>query len=341
MNVKLSDLYVGVIDFFSILLPGALLCFFAEPLAASHIFGPVLPAVNGHFEGWVIFLFAAYLVGHLVFLAASHIDELVYEWIRKGKFWSRGNSNEKKTLRDRIRGLLLSEKSDRIAAEARTITQDSFSAKQAEIFREAYSSEAPATGTETVSPFKWAKAQIVLHNPAAITEVHRLEADSKFFRSLIVVFTFITLILALAKLGIVASYEPSWLTLGACVILIILTFWRYANQRWKSTELAFIYLVAIKEAPSKDTDSEPPDNPPLHQRRQTDIITPNSWGPLSASSPASWLTPVSTPARTAKLFDAVSEGRRKCSDAFSTASHSVWGYVSLTGVAAAVVMRLS
>jgi hypothetical protein len=47
-------------------------------------------------------------------------------------------------------------------------------------------------------------------------------------------------------------------------------------------------------------------------------------------------TPVSTPAGNAERFEAAREG---CGDVFqrlSTTSHSVWGYVPLSGIAAAV-----
>ena len=67
-------------DFFSILLPGALL--------TSLLMGKVGPVVLGDryctlagAQAWAAFLFASYLFGHLIFLLGSWLDEF-YDWAR-------------------------------------------------------------------------------------------------------------------------------------------------------------------------------------------------------------------------------------------------------------------
>ncbi|UIE38901.1 hypothetical protein [Leptodesmis sichuanensis] len=68
-------------DFFSILLPGALLTYL--------LMGEVGPVVRGDrydnlygAQAWAAFLFASYLFGHLVFLLGSWLDEF-YDWARR------------------------------------------------------------------------------------------------------------------------------------------------------------------------------------------------------------------------------------------------------------------
>lgn len=80
MNLDLQKFFIGLMDFFSILLPGALLTYL--------LMGEVGPAVLGdHYvnlegaEGWAAFLFASYLLGHLVFLLGSWLDG-IYDWLR-------------------------------------------------------------------------------------------------------------------------------------------------------------------------------------------------------------------------------------------------------------------
>src|SRR6266568_4517500 len=82
MSFEPQKFFVGLMDFFSILLPGALLTYL--------LMGEVGPVVLGESsyheladaEGWSVFVVASYLVGHLVFLLGSWLDEL-YDWARR------------------------------------------------------------------------------------------------------------------------------------------------------------------------------------------------------------------------------------------------------------------
>ena len=70
MNYAPQGFFIGLMDFFSILLPGALLTY----LLMGEV-GPVVLWVRyselASAEAWVAFLFASYLFGHLVFLLGS------------------------------------------------------------------------------------------------------------------------------------------------------------------------------------------------------------------------------------------------------------------------------
>lgn len=74
MNIDPEKLFIDLMDFFSILLPGALLTWL--------LMGEVGPVVLGNryadlagAQAWAAFLFASYLFGHLVFLLGSGLDE--------------------------------------------------------------------------------------------------------------------------------------------------------------------------------------------------------------------------------------------------------------------------
>lgn len=74
MNFDPQKFFIGLMDFFSILLPGALLTWL--------LMGEVGPVVLGDryatltdAEAWAAFLFASYVFGHPVFLSGSWLDE--------------------------------------------------------------------------------------------------------------------------------------------------------------------------------------------------------------------------------------------------------------------------
>ena len=86
MDLEPQKFFIGVIDFFSILLPGALLTYLLKNSAGPRWFGARFYNLSGT-EGWVIFLFSSYLVGHFVFLLGSSLlDDRAYDPIRKGTF---------------------------------------------------------------------------------------------------------------------------------------------------------------------------------------------------------------------------------------------------------------
>ncbi len=80
MNFEPQKFFIGLTDFFSILLPGALLAFVLMGEVGSVVLADRAPELAGT-GGWAAFLFASYLVGHLVFLLGSWLDEF-YDWAR-------------------------------------------------------------------------------------------------------------------------------------------------------------------------------------------------------------------------------------------------------------------
>ena len=82
LSFEPQKFFIGVIDFFAILLPGALLTYLLRIRLER------LPEVDLRIErlegakGWVAFLVASYFLGHLMFLIGSALDE-VYDWLRR------------------------------------------------------------------------------------------------------------------------------------------------------------------------------------------------------------------------------------------------------------------
>lgn len=80
MNFDPQKFFIGLIDFFSILLPGALLTYLLMGEVGLFVLGERYSKLAGA-EAWAVFLFASYLFGHLVFLLGSWLDEF-YDVLR-------------------------------------------------------------------------------------------------------------------------------------------------------------------------------------------------------------------------------------------------------------------
>jgi hypothetical protein len=203
MEIKPTHAILELMQILEILLPGALVSFAVRPFAMTHVFGAksLLPAVESEAQGWVVFFFAAYLIGHLIFLLASFLDETVYDPVRRK--WKPVEM-------------------DRAYKAASDIKCRHLQDDQGEV----------------VNTFQWTKANLNLAYPGATSEIRRCESDSKFFRSLVLVFF---------GFGVFQFLLGRFFAGGAYLLLMILSFWRYFDQRWKSTQIACGYLIALED----------------------------------------------------------------------------------------------
>jgi hypothetical protein len=81
VNFEPQKFFIGLTDFFSVLLPGALLTFLLMGEVGPVALGDRYAKLDGA-QAWAAFLFASYLFGHLVFLFGSWLDEF-YDWARR------------------------------------------------------------------------------------------------------------------------------------------------------------------------------------------------------------------------------------------------------------------
>jgi hypothetical protein len=80
MATKPADFFLGVVDFFSIVLPGALLAFLFLDFARQNVFGKLMPTIDGTVAGWISFALASYLLGHLASLIGARVLDSIYDW---------------------------------------------------------------------------------------------------------------------------------------------------------------------------------------------------------------------------------------------------------------------
>jgi ADP-ribose pyrophosphatase YjhB (NUDIX family) len=221
MNFEPQKLFIGLMDFFSILLPGALLTY-----ALSDRLRPWTPAEPT--PRWIAFLFAAYLIGHFVFLLGSVLlDDHVYDPVRDA---TRG-AQIRRLARGQRRPFIV------LRGLARLVFKENVDAplRQAVALKERHL--APLGAEASINAFQWCKARLMLKHPAAIAEVERLEADSKFFRSLLIV------LLVLVPLGR-AQHRNEMAAVAA--ILLPFAFWRFCERRAKAVNQAYGYVITLE-----------------------------------------------------------------------------------------------
>jgi len=156
---KPSDLFISVVGFFAVLVPGAVVAFFAAVGPAvrnaslehvSQTYGSRLIAAVSDpagLSGSLALLLVAYVAGQVLYAVGSWILDPIYEMTYK--LWK------------------LRSKSD----PASVITP----------IRRRLSPDFPS------GDYPWARAYLWVTNQTAADQIERLDADSKFFRSLVIV----------------------------------------------------------------------------------------------------------------------------------------------------------
>jgi hypothetical protein len=218
---KPSDFFIGVIDFFAVLLPGAALVYLFRPLIVAGIPMPWLPATPT--QGWVAFLVLAYIAGHLLHAIGSWVlDDYIYGKIYLPR-WRPPHSRAKEWITE---------------GDSAGLRGDSEAA--ATLLARVYlTTKANPQGTNY---YDWCLADVRLNSPAGATEVDRVQADSKFFRSMVFVF----LVAALISCG----ETRAWVS-AATAALAIFAIWRFCELRWSATKRVYEYYLLLHQPSHK------------------------------------------------------------------------------------------
>jgi 8-oxo-dGTP pyrophosphatase MutT (NUDIX family) len=227
--------FISVIDFFSILLPGGLLAYFLKDWVAAKVLrlhdaaGRANPLDLQGTEHWMVFLFLAYLLGHLAFLLGSVLDG-PYDGLRgctrAGQIRRLADGKKRSPRPFRwLAGWLFGDNADLALQEALRIKLDALSGH---------------SNPKSINAFQWCKARLSNDHPAGLVTVQRFEADSKFFRSFAVV------LIALALMsGFQAGARTSTFL---CIGLLLPALWRYVDQRFKATQQAYWFVITLNAA---------------------------------------------------------------------------------------------
>lgn len=210
---KPSDFFLGVVEFFAVLLPGAAFVYLLRPNLVGNMPQAWLPATPT--QEWMIFLVMAYITGHLLHgLGSALLDDYVY-----GKLY-----------------LPIAKPAHVQAAKlinAPAVLQKDEDAAKTLLARVRLQTAVDATGT---SYYDWCLSDIRMKSPASAAEVDRIQADSKFFRSMVFVF--------LSAAFVSLDEGTVWVTLGAPALTVFAVL-RFCELRWSATKRVYEYYLLL------------------------------------------------------------------------------------------------
>lgn len=267
-----SDLFIGVVDFFAVLVPGVIAAVLICEAVGQHLehAGTMLVAALVT-AGWVL--------GHVLHGIGSWLDHLVYdplfkprEAVSPGPTEAPGKPDDSVTpgvppaaparqppsrVRASIRQYF--HKNDRLYRLATEMTDYPDKPKRPD--------QAAAAGVPG-GTYQWARAWLNSHSPESTSNLNRHEADSKLFRSLTVLFLiaipaliagpFLSsppVALILASDGHATMATPGWwkaLADHRWVSLILLcagllfSLWRYCDLRHKMIRQCYLNYVLLR-----------------------------------------------------------------------------------------------
>lgn len=261
MSFEPQKFFIGLMDFFSILLPGALLTWMSLDWARVLPLTQHAATLTGA-AGWAAFLFASYFLGHVVFLLGSVFDG-PYAWLRDH------------TLDDQIR--ILAHQGRLSPWWVRVLVRVVFQGERNLALNRANQLKRRSLNAlqaeDAVNTYQWAKAWLRAENPASLAEVERFEAHSKFFRCLSVV-------LVLLFAGLLLQRPATPLANLAVLALLLLVLWRFVDQRYKGTRQAY-WSVLVLAARAGQLALERPPVPPGQPPRVAAVVYRRSRGRLA------------------------------------------------------------
>ena len=232
MNFEPQKFFIGLVDFFTILMPGAMLTYVVKDWGGAHLLGLNFGVGLDRAETVIVFLFFSYLLGHFVFLISSLLDDWIYDRLRALTDWGQ-------ISRRLAKGETLSSPWKRRFAKSKWMFGGNADDAVMQAQRIKARALAGLEAEEAVNTFQWCKARLLLmKEQQAFAAVQRFEADSKFFRSLFVV---------LAALTLLYASRGERAAIAVCLIGTLLALWRYIDQRFKSTQQAY-WLAISHEA---------------------------------------------------------------------------------------------
>jgi mannose-6-phosphate isomerase-like protein (cupin superfamily) len=219
MDLKPSDIFIGVIDFFSVMLPGALLTFFLEGMFYDQVFGGgrLFPEPATEIAKAAVFLIVAYIVGNLIFMLASFLDYTYDGILRQKWFQSKYDLNYKTALQVREKFIRTDLRLRELYLAGRISEID-------------YRAILDNPKREIFNTFKWSQHFLLFNKSEALADIQRIEADSKFFRSLVIAFLIIAVLLFV---------QVKILLAVLFIAFALLCYYRYGELRFKATEKAY------------------------------------------------------------------------------------------------------
>ncbi|KAA3637482.1 MAG: hypothetical protein DWQ02_06695 [Bacteroidetes bacterium] len=149
MNFKPNNFYIGIIDLFAIILPGAIATLVIYPFWQKEIDLFLESSGNKDFYSAFRLILSSYLLVHIISQISSYLDRSVYDRLKNNRFKNDSRLNAVKEIR-----------------------------------KASYNHNLK---NSLLNTFSWANFKLIKELPLAAEEIERYTADSKFFRGLFVI----------------------------------------------------------------------------------------------------------------------------------------------------------
>jgi hypothetical protein len=202
---KPSDFFVGITEFFSVLMPGAAITFVLLAIGKERLgHDPGLSTFSGANVQYVAFFAVSYVLGHITDMIGAFFLDPLYDstYVR----WKTRES----------------------AADG----PHSLESRAEEIAR--------ISKPRADRLHQWCRSWIVLKSPAAFTEIEELQAHSKFFRGMVTVAAITAALLLVPPFS-----AHSLILSGLCVAFAFGSFLRYGYLRWKAVQQSYRFFVLL------------------------------------------------------------------------------------------------
>lgn len=196
-----DKLKLGILDLLTILVPGGFLLIFIRPFLQGYIeiIARSFPTLSSKDPVlYAGFIAIAYILGCFIYFIASYLDSWVYENVSK-VFW----------YNPALTAYIIDLKTAQTGIPDRKV----------------------------INAFKWSCGWLLKHHPPMYDEVERVMAESKFFRSMVLV----SVIAGFIMIG-----SQPLLTIPL-FILALFSLVRYLTQRKKSINMAYEYIIIATE----------------------------------------------------------------------------------------------
>lgn len=245
---KPGDLFIGVVDFFAVLVPGII----AAALIVRTV--GVKPRSDILFISELII--AGWILGHVLQGIGSCLDPLLYDRLFRPR--DKGINHKLFQNPNRSRGWIHFRARIRPRGWVRFCR--SYFHKNDELYQLAKQmtvvpqrqNRQTANFSVPGGMYQWARVWLDSHSPEATANLDRLEADSKLFRSLAVLFL-IGILILIAKPALIEisghCEVPAYsrLTLIAVAFAgVLFSLWRYCDVRNKMIRRCYLHYVQLR-----------------------------------------------------------------------------------------------
>ncbi len=273
MITKPGDFYVGIMDFLGILLPGSILLAYvllSYPciLCLTDITIPIIVK-------WIAFFITAYVLGHFLFAVAGFILDPVYDHvyakarrIRKAYLSDSGFIFFKPFIQRYFyvsKSICNPKKYEKCFVDVLCDTAKEY--KKTDLDDEVPKDMYDPRDTLQSSVYSWSESIVRMKSPSAIAEVEKLQAQSKFFRSLsmLILLLIFDLLLKLISSTLVENLicpvsggdcrmEPylasglrEWPIFVLLVLMFMLSMWRFQYLRWHASRRVYEYFIGLRK----------------------------------------------------------------------------------------------